>query len=154
MTDTTTVTNELIAYLIKHKITINQSSFPSITILLDNCKGLPNFHLFLKEMILKQLFSLNDLLYATNILLQLGGSFNPKQYLTLLNNALAKKLLKERTTEFTLRGNEVLIGEIVSIITSLTLSSDNQGETVDSLLGQYQWYQNYKDPLGLASNIK
>ncbi|MBN1329099.1 MAG: hypothetical protein JXA54_06460 [Candidatus Heimdallarchaeota archaeon] len=150
MTDTTQVTNALNAYLLKHKIAIDHSSSPSIATLLAKCKGLPEFNLFLKELILRQLFSLNDLLYTTTILIQLSDSIDPKQYLMILNNTLTRQLQKDGEPEFTFRGHEVLIGEIVSVITSLTLSTENQGETVQSLLGQFQWYRDYLDPLGLV----
>lgn len=145
--DSIKTVNKLQNFLKSKEIQIGDYKENSIKTLIDLGKSTENFGLLLKEIIIEDNLLLDDFLYTANVLFNLGNTIPPQTFLSRFKNSLAITLKKEGKSALIYQKNDVLIGEIVSVFTSLTLTDDN--ETVETLLGNFQWYKEYKDPLGI-----
>jgi hypothetical protein len=148
------IDDRIMVFLKREGKAIKKENGHSIKTMINLGKTIPRFGPLLEELILEGNLSLNDLLYATMVLIKLGRNIPPRTYLAVFNSSLEKRLEKQNKTTFTYENNDVLIGEIVSVFNSLILADQNQRETVESLLGSYQWYKAYKNPLGLVKDNK
>ncbi|MBD3193257.1 MAG: hypothetical protein GF308_21665 [Candidatus Heimdallarchaeota archaeon] len=122
---------------------------PTLRAMVSKCQKLPRTSAVLKSFVIDNILPLDSLLFIMNTLLKMGETIPPKKFLEIFKKSLSCWLEVQGKSELQYHNNDVLIGEIVSVFTSISLATGTSETNVKKLLGEFKWYQDYLDPLGI-----
>lgn len=122
---------------------------PTIRAIISKCQKLPETSIVLKSFVIDNILPLDSLLLIMNALLKMGETIPPNKFKEIFKKSLSRWLEGQEKSELEYHNNDVLIGEIVSVFTRITLAAGTPETNVKKLLGEFKWYQDYLDPLGV-----